>query len=91
MRLKGKVAIITGRAHGMGATEARLFAAEGAKVVVAGVLRAEGEGVVAEINESRRSARFVEADVTLETDWNKLIAAAIFTFGRFDILVNNAR
>jgi NAD(P)-dependent dehydrogenase (short-subunit alcohol dehydrogenase family) len=90
MRLKDKVAIITGGAHGMGGVEARLFAAEGAKVVIADVLQAEGDAIGAEINESQRPARFVKTDVTSETDWNRLIAATISAFGRVDILVNNA-
>src|SRR5689334_258500 len=90
MRLKDKVAIITGGAHGMGETEARLFAQEGAKVVVADVLAKEGEAVAADISAGQSTACFVQSDVTSEADWQRLIAAAIAAYGRLDILVNNA-
>src|SRR4051812_26893943 len=90
MRLKDKVAIITGGAHGMGEAEARLFAQEGAKVVIADMLVKEGEAVAADISANQRQARFVRTDVTSEADWSKLIADTIAAFGRLDILVNNA-
>lgn len=90
MRLKDKVAIITGGAHGMGEAEARLFAKEGAAVVIADMLADEGEGVAAEINAIQGRARFVRTDVTSEADWQALIAETITTYGRLDILVNNA-
>ena len=90
MRLKDKVAIITGGAHGMGEVEARLFAEEGAKVVIADVLVKEGEAVAADISAGQRQARFVRTDVTSESDWQRLIAETIAAYGRLDILVNNA-
>jgi NAD(P)-dependent dehydrogenase (short-subunit alcohol dehydrogenase family) len=90
MRLKDKVAIISGGAHGMGEAEARLFAKEGAAVVIADVLRREGEAVAAEINAIQGRAHFVQTDVTSENDWQNLIAETIRTYGRLDILVNNA-
>ena len=90
MRLKDKVAIITGGAHGMGEVEARLFAEEGAKVVIADVLVKEGEAVAADISGGQRQARFVRTDVTSEGDWQRLIAETISAYGRLDILVNNA-
>ena len=90
MRLKDKVAIITGGAHGMGEVEARLFAQEGARVVVADVLVKEGETVAADISANQRQARFVRTDVTSEADWKTLIAETIAAYGRLDILVNNA-
>jgi NAD(P)-dependent dehydrogenase (short-subunit alcohol dehydrogenase family) len=90
MRLKDKVAIITGAGHGMGEAEARLFAEEGAKVVVADVLAKEGEAVAADIAAGQRAARFVQTDVTSESDWQRLIAATVAAYGRLDILVNNA-
>ena len=90
MRLKDKVAIVTGGAHGMGEAEARLFAKEGAAVVISDVLTREGEAVAAEINTIQGRARFVRTDVTLEADWQALIAETISTYGRLDILVNNA-
>ncbi len=90
MRLKDKVAIVTGGAHGMGEAEARLFAREGAAVVIADMLVAEGEAVAADIAASQGRARFVRTDVTSESDWQRLIAETIATYGRLDILVNNA-
>ncbi|MDR3530803.1 MAG: SDR family NAD(P)-dependent oxidoreductase, partial [Rhodopila sp.] len=90
MRLKDKVAIVTGGAHGMGEAEARLFAREGAAVVIADMLVKEGEAVAADISASQGRARFVRTDVTSEADWQKLIAETIVTYGRLDILVNNA-
>src|ERR1700742_2754741 len=90
MRLKDKVAIVTGGAHGMGEAEARLFAKEGAAVVIADVLQSEGEAVAAEINAIQGRAHFVRTDVTSESDWQNLIAETIRTYGRLDILVNNA-
>src|SRR5215472_5757783 len=90
MRLRDKVAIITGGAHGMGEAEARLFAQEGAKVVIADVLVKEGEAVATEIATGQRQARFVRTDVTSEADWQRLIAETVAAYGRLDILVNNA-
>jgi NAD(P)-dependent dehydrogenase (short-subunit alcohol dehydrogenase family) len=90
MRLKDKVAIVTGGAHGMGEAEARLFAKEGASVVIADLLTREGEAVAAEINAIQGRARFIRASVTSETDWQTLIAETISTYGHLDILVNNA-
>jgi NAD(P)-dependent dehydrogenase (short-subunit alcohol dehydrogenase family) len=89
MRLKDKVAIISGGAHGMGECEARLFAREGAVVVIADVIAA-GEAVAADIGGSQGRARFVRTDVTSETDWKQVIDETIRQFGRLDILVNNA-
>jgi NAD(P)-dependent dehydrogenase (short-subunit alcohol dehydrogenase family) len=88
-RLKGKVAIITGAARGMGAVEARLFVSEGAKVVVSDMNPA-GEEVAASIRAEGGSAIFVQTDVTSEDDWKRLVAETVKEFGRLDILVNNA-
>ncbi|MCH8206516.1 MAG: glucose 1-dehydrogenase [Chloroflexi bacterium] len=90
MRLEGKVSIITGAAHGMGAEEARLFAREGAKVVIADVLEAEGKQVEAEIDESGGEALFVEMDVTSEEDWQRTVKTTVARFGKLNVLVNNA-
>lgn len=87
MRLANKVAIITGAASGMGAATARLFAREGAKVVIADRLEAEGKQVAASIGPS---ARFETLDVTDETDWAAVVASTQKHFGKLDILVNNA-
>ena len=90
MRLKDKVAIVTGGAHGMGEAEARLFAKEGAAVVIADRLAKQAETVAAEINAIQGRARYLATDVTSETDWQNLIAETIAAYGRLDILVNNA-
>ncbi len=87
MRLDGKVALITGGASGMGASEAEIFAREGAKVVVADVLEAEGRAVAGGLG---KSGLFVRLDVTSEAGWQEAVAAARSTFGKLDILVNNA-
>lgn len=86
-RLAGKVAIISGAAQGMGAAMARLFAAEGAHVVLGDVLESEGRTVAAEIGDA---ALFHRLDVRSEEDWSAIVAAAIGRFGKLDILVNNA-
>jgi 3alpha(or 20beta)-hydroxysteroid dehydrogenase len=86
-RLDGKVAIITGAARGQGAAEARLFAAEGARVVVADVLDDEGKAVAAEIGDA---AVYTHLDVTDEGQWADAVALAERTFGQVTVLVNNA-
>lgn len=86
-RLKNKVAIITGGARGMGESTARLFAAEGAKVVVADLLESEGQALANELGEQ---GLFVRHDVTDEASWQALIEQADSEFGTIDILINNA-
>ena len=90
MRLENKVALISGGARGMGAIEARLFALEGAQVVIGDVLEEEGRQTEAAINESGGECLFVRLDVTSESDWDQAVTAAVTKFGRLDILVNNA-
>ncbi len=90
MRLAGKVAIVTGAAHGMGEAEARLFAKEGAKVIVADILEEAGEAVAASIRHSNGDATFVMLDVTSDANWEAAIAKTVATYGRLDVLVNNA-
>ena len=90
MRLEGKVALITGAARGQGAAEARLFAQEGAKVIVADVSDPEGIAVAAEIAEAGGDAIYVHLDVTDESEWEAAVQSAITSFGKLDILVNNA-
>ena len=89
-RLDGKVAIISGGARGQGATEARMFAREGAKVVLGDVLDEEGKQVEAQINESGGAATYVHLDVTREDDWRSAVETAVGRYGKLDILVNNA-
>jgi 3alpha(or 20beta)-hydroxysteroid dehydrogenase len=86
-RLADKTAIITGAAGGMGAATARLFAAEGANVVITDVLDAQGEALALEIG---KAALFVHHDVSSEDDWHKVLSATLTRFGGVDILVNNA-
>jgi 3alpha(or 20beta)-hydroxysteroid dehydrogenase len=86
-RLDGKVALITGAARGQGAAEARLFAAEGARVMLGDVLDDDGEIVAKEFGE--RGA-YRHHDVTSEADWDGIVAATRSQFGRIDVLVNNA-
>ena len=90
MRLEGKVALISGGARGMGASEARLFAREGAKVVIGDILEAEGRQTEADINETGGECLFIRLDVTSEADWERAVATAVSNFGKLDILVNNA-
>ena len=90
MRLENKVALISGGARGMGAVEARLFAREGARVVIGDVLEDEGRRTEAEINESGGECVFVNLDVTSEESWHSAVGQAVERFGKLDILVNNA-
>ncbi len=90
MRLAGKIALITGGASGMGESEATLFAREGAKVVVADILEADGSRVVEKIGAGGGHARFVKLDVTRDTDWQEAVTTTVLSFGRLDVLVNNA-
>ncbi len=90
MRLKDKVAFISGGARGMGAVEARLFAREGAAVTIGDTIEDEGRAVASEINESGGECLFAPLDVTSESAWRQAIAETVARFGRLDILVNNA-
>jgi 3alpha(or 20beta)-hydroxysteroid dehydrogenase len=85
--LAGKVALITGAARGQGEAEARLFAAEGAKVVIADVLSEAGQEIAADLGDD---ALFAHLDVTDEQRWVAVIDAAVERFGGVDVLVNNA-
>ncbi|MBM3621762.1 MAG: glucose 1-dehydrogenase [Alphaproteobacteria bacterium] len=87
MRLKDKVAIVTGAAGGMGACTAKLFAKEGARVVLADMIDADGQAVAREIG---NTALYQHLDVTKESEWEALLAATSKAFGKLDILVNNA-
>ena len=90
MRLENKVALITGGSRGQGATEARLFAQEGAAVVIADILEDQGKQVEAEINESGGRALFTRLNVTSEEDWQRAIQETVDAFGRINVLINNA-
>ncbi|MCH2172451.1 glucose 1-dehydrogenase [Myxococcota bacterium] len=86
-RLEGKVAIITGAARGQGEAEARLFALQGAKVVLADVLEEQGRAVAESIG---AAAAFERLDVSSEDDWARVVRAAHDHFGPLNVLVNNA-
>jgi 3(or 17)beta-hydroxysteroid dehydrogenase len=90
MRLAGKVALISGGARGMGAVEAKLFAKEGAKVVIGDILETEGRQTETDIRSAGGEAIFVRLDVTSEADWQSAVETAVTRFGKLDILVNNA-
>jgi 3alpha(or 20beta)-hydroxysteroid dehydrogenase len=87
-RLDGKVALITGGARGMGKSHVRHFVAEGAQVVFGDVLDDKGAKVAAGLDQ--RSCRYIHHDVTSEAQWAAAVAAAVDTFGKLDVLVNNA-
>ena len=89
-RLDGKVALISGGARGQDAAEAKLFAQEGAKVVLGDVLDEAGMKVEAEIRELGGEATYVHLDVTREEDWASAVQAAVDRHGKLDVLVNNA-
>lgn len=89
-RLQDRVAVITGSTSGIGRATAKLFAQEGAKVVVNGRRRERGEQVVAEIRAAGGTASFFHADVAQPDQVRALIAHAVETYGRLDILMNNA-
>jgi NAD(P)-dependent dehydrogenase (short-subunit alcohol dehydrogenase family) len=90
MRLKDKVAIITGSGGSIGSTAAKRFALEGAKVVVTDINAKGGNATVEEIKALGGEALFVEADITKATECEKIVKSAIDIFRRVDVLFNNA-
>jgi 3-oxoacyl-[acyl-carrier protein] reductase len=90
MRLKGKVAIVTGAGSGFGAGIAKRFAQEGAGVIVNDINPSAGERIAGEIATAGGKAVFVRADVTRSADWASMIGAAESAFGGLDVIVNNA-
>jgi len=89
-RLDGKVALITGASRGQGETEARLFAREGARVVLTDVLVDLGQQVANSIHTGGGEALFLQLDVANPDEWNEVVRHTVQTYNRFDILVNNA-
>ena len=90
MRVAGKVALVSGGARGLGEAQAKLLAAEGAKVAIGDVLEEEGRKVEAAINELGGEAFFMPLDVTQADQWSAIIAETVSRFGKLDVLVNNA-
>lgn len=86
-RVDDKVAIITGGAQGMGAADARLLVAEGAKVVIGDILDEKGEALAAELG---AAARYVHLDVSDDEQWQAAVDTAVKEFGKVNVLVNNA-
>ncbi len=97
MRLEGKVALITGAAAGVegelmgfGGAAARMFAQEGAKVVITDIKEEMGQRTCAEIRENGGDVLFLRQDVTSEPEWVETIQTVVNTYGKLDVLVNNA-
>ena len=86
-RLEGKVALVTGGARGIGAAIARAMIDHGAKVVIGDVLDRDGEALAEGLG---TSAKYVHLDVTKPGDWDAAVATAIKTYGKLNVLVNNA-
>jgi 3alpha(or 20beta)-hydroxysteroid dehydrogenase len=89
-RLEGKVALISGGGRGQGATEAKLFVSEGARVVFGDILDEDGRKVEAEIRASGGEATYVHLDVTRESDWQAAVETTVSRYGKLNVLVNNA-
>jgi 3(or 17)beta-hydroxysteroid dehydrogenase len=86
-RVEGKVALVTGAASGLGAASVRMLVREGARVAITDVNEDGGQALARELGEA---ARFWKLDVTREEDWASVVDAVLATFGRLDVVVNNA-
>jgi 3alpha(or 20beta)-hydroxysteroid dehydrogenase len=89
-RLKGKVALVTGAAGGLGAAQAQALAKEGARVVLGDLADQDGENVAASIRAADGEAHYIHLDVTKEEDWQRAVRFTVEKFGKLDVLVNNA-
>ena len=90
MRLENKIALISGGARGIGAAITRIFAQEGAKLVIGDVLEEEGRRTAEEVTTGGGECFFVRLDVTSEPDWERAAGEVMIRIGKLDILVNNA-
>lgn len=90
MRLENKVAIITGGGSGMGEAAVRLFAKEGAKVVATDINLEAAEKVAQEVRSAGFEAVAMKQNVADKSDWQSVISQTVETFGKIDVLVNNA-
>lgn len=89
-RLKGKVALVTGAATGLGAAQAQALAKEGARVVLCDLADQEGEKVAAQIRDADGDAHYIHLDVSKEEDWKRAVRFTVERYGKLDVLVNNA-
>lgn len=89
-RLDGKVALVSGGASGIGAAHARVFAAEGAKLVAGDLQEDKGRAVVEAVNANGGEAVFVQLDVARQEDWERAVGEAVSRFGKLTTLINNA-
>ncbi len=89
-RMQGKTAVITGAASGFGRSTAMCFAREGAQVVVADLQAEAGQALVSAMQQQGQQALFVQCDVSREDSVQALVQAAVATFGKLDVVVNNA-
>lgn len=90
MRLKDKVAIVTGSTSGIGEACAKLFAQEGASVIITGRRKENGEAIVNAIRSNGGNAHFIQADMMEENSYQQIVSETLETFGKINILVNNA-
>jgi NAD(P)-dependent dehydrogenase (short-subunit alcohol dehydrogenase family) len=90
MKLQNKVAVITGGASGIGAATAKLFVEEGAKVVLVDLNEEKGKAFEAELKSQNAEALFVKANITIEEEVQNIFKETLDTFGKVDIVFNNA-
>ncbi|MBR3330362.1 MAG: SDR family oxidoreductase [Mogibacterium sp.] len=88
--VKGKVAVVTGATSGLGEAIAKIYAANGMKVVLAGRRKEKGEANVKAIREAGGEALFCQADVSVEEDVKRVMETAVKTYGALNVVVNNA-